>query len=198
MANRSYLYSTDRLPSSDGDTERPRFVGISEWPYDIPLVFKILVSGTPMACQSSLWSPEPIAIAGDYDQGVARLFEFLDRIDEPDLAPLREEAHAFLTAEENKNRYFLLECGELYDMMGDAPREKNDRLLSEVQNLEPEMESALAKLSSDCRIKPRPVSFLARMFGVKSTVAKNPTELICELGLGFWDNVLFYDPNIEE
>jgi hypothetical protein len=173
-------------------------VGISEWPYDIPLVFKILVSGNSRACQSALWSPEPVAIAGDYDQGVARLFEFLDRIDEPDLAPLREEAHAFLTAEENKSRYFLLECGEIFEM-GDAPIDmQNNRLLAEIQKLESEMESALAKLSSNCRIKPRPVSFLARMLGVKPTVAKSPTELICELGLGFWDNVLFYDPNIEE
>jgi hypothetical protein len=196
MSNRSYLYSTDRLPSSDGGEQRPRYVGISEWPYDIPLVFKILVSGNPRACQSSIWSPEPIAIAGDYDQGVVRLFEFLDRIDEPDLAPLREEAHAFLTAEENKNRYFLLECCEIYD--DPSPEQRNDRLLAEIQDLEPEMESTLANLSAACRFKPRPVGFLARMFGVKPAVAKTPFELICELGLGFWDNVLFYDPNIEE
>jgi hypothetical protein len=55
MANRSYLYSTNIIPSSNNKSkEEPKLIGISEWNYAIPIVFQLLVSGKPIACL--LWS----------------------------------------------------------------------------------------------------------------------------------------------
>ncbi len=50
MANRAYLYSTSFLPGAE--TEFRRIVGLSEWSYDIPLAFKLLLTGNPHRCTS--------------------------------------------------------------------------------------------------------------------------------------------------
>ena len=46
MANRSYLYSADALPTA-GAEKKPQAVGIAEWNYDIPLAFRLLLSAHP-------------------------------------------------------------------------------------------------------------------------------------------------------
>lgn len=136
MANRSYLYSTDALPSAEAE-KKPPAVGIAEWNYDIPLAFRLLLSAHPRKCRSLIWDfPEEIAIAGDYVQGVARLLRYLDRIDDPAIAELRDEARSFLTADENKRRYFILECGEIFELDSEPLAAQNDRLLSELLELE--------------------------------------------------------------
>ncbi|QEG32123.1 hypothetical protein GobsT_69740 [Gemmata obscuriglobus] len=43
MANRSYLYAADALPTS-GAEKKPRIVDIAEWKYDIPIAFRLLLS----------------------------------------------------------------------------------------------------------------------------------------------------------
>ena len=45
MANRSYLYASDVIPAPDVDPDRRRMTVISEWNYDIPVAFKLLLSG---------------------------------------------------------------------------------------------------------------------------------------------------------
>ena len=148
MANRSYLYGTNFEPSPEGDKEHRRVVGISEWNYDIPIAFKLLLSGNPKMCRSLLWDvPEEIALVGDYERGVASLFRFLDRISLSEIVSLREEARQFLTSENNKSRYFVLECGEIFQMEDQAPSFHNERLLAEIQRVEAAAESILAELS---------------------------------------------------
>lgn len=167
MANRSYLYSVDELPIA-GAEQKPRVVGISEWNYDIPLAFRLLLSAHPRKCHSLIWDyPDEIAVAGDYEQGVARLLGYLDELNRPELAELREEARAFLTAAENKRQYFVLECGEIFEMDLEPLTAQNERLLSELLDLETN--------------SPEP------------TAAAD----INALGLGNWSNILYFDPNEE-
>lgn len=167
MANRSYLYSVDALPTA-GAEKKPRVVGIAEWNYDIPLAFRLLLSAHPRTCHSLIWDfPDEIAIAGDYEQGVARLLGYLDELDRPEIAKLREEARAFLTATENKRRYFVLECGEIFEMDVEPLTAQNKRLLSELLELE--------------RKAPGP----------------DAAGDIDALGLGNWSNILYFDPNDE-
>jgi hypothetical protein len=165
MANRSYLYSADALPTAGAD-KKPRVVGIAEWNYDIPLAFRLLLSAHPRKCRSVIWDfPDEIALAGDYEQGVTRLLSYLDRIEQPEIAELRDEAREFLAA--NKRRYFILECGEIFDMDSEPLAAQNDRLLS-----------AVLELVSDF-----PSLAIA--------------EDVNSLGLGNWSNVLYFDPNAE-
>ena len=51
MANRSYLYSLSNRPTSYAD--RPETIsGLSEWPYDVPFIYRLLMSGDPQLCAS--------------------------------------------------------------------------------------------------------------------------------------------------
>ncbi len=51
MANRSYLYSLSHRPAAYDD--RPESIsGLSEWPYDVPFTFRLLMSQDPQLCAS--------------------------------------------------------------------------------------------------------------------------------------------------
>ncbi|MEB1530348.1 DUF7822 domain-containing protein [Xanthomonas sp. WHRI 7945] len=51
MANRSYLYSLSNRPASYGD--RPETISsLSEWAYDVPFVYRLLMSADPQVCAS--------------------------------------------------------------------------------------------------------------------------------------------------
>jgi hypothetical protein len=74
MANRSYLYATNTVPGIDVIQSKRQIIGISEWNYDVPVVYKLLLSGNPRLCKSSIWDvPDLIAIVGDYSLGLERL-----------------------------------------------------------------------------------------------------------------------------
>jgi len=89
MANRSYLYSLSNRPSSYAD--RPETVsGLSEWPYDVPFMYRLLMSGDPQLCASLVAdgfdSDEPesktalYAISSHFDTGFARVKRFTEII----------------------------------------------------------------------------------------------------------------------
>ncbi|MFT3883272.1 MAG: hypothetical protein QM703_26915 [Gemmatales bacterium] len=165
MANRSYLYSADTLPTQEANT-KPVAVGISEWNYDIPLAFRLLLSADPRKCRSLIWDfPDEIAIAGDYEYGVAHLFRYLDQIKDPEIVQLRDDARKFLGATENKRRYFILECGEIFELDSEPLAAQNDLLLSEVLEMESDLPCPTAALDIE------------------------------SLGLGNWSNILYFDPN---
>lgn len=195
MANRSYLYSTNVIPGPDAQANGRKFLGISEWNYDIPIVFKILLSGNPKTCPSSIWdNPEEIALIGDYNSGVKNLERFLSKITLPSAQTLITEAMAFLKRPENQNQYFVLECGEIFDM-GDTPlMEQNLELLEQIQNLQPEMEDALQSLAPVA--EPKAVGFFSKLFGRATEPQEpesDPMEPIYALGLGNWSNILYFD-----
>ncbi|ARU04425.1 hypothetical protein CCO03_06810 [Comamonas serinivorans] len=51
MANRSYVYSLSNRPTAYED--RPETIsGLSEWPYDVPFMVRLLMSGDPQLCAS--------------------------------------------------------------------------------------------------------------------------------------------------
>ena len=187
MANRSYLYSCDHLPGSDEWTRSKSLHGISEWRYDIPLVFRILLTGNPVACRSSIWdTPENIAIAGDYAQGRAHLSAYLARIKDPAARPLVDEALAFLNSPAHARRHFILECGEIFDLMDKgSPGEHNSTLLKEIREL---------AATLDFVQPPEPVKagkgFLSALFWRK---APDPLRPYYDVGLGFWSDILYFD-----
>ena len=197
MANRSYLYSTNVIPGPDAKAEGRKLIGISEWNYDIPIVFKLLLSGNPHECPSSIWNENGnIALIGDYASGVKNLEEFLSKVALPWAHDLIAEAAEFLRKPENQNQYFVLECGEIFNM-GDATLlEQNLALLEQVKNLQPELEQALQSLMSPPVGPPNPVSFFSKLSNrtpEPSTPAHDPMKPIYDLGLGNWSNILYFD-----
>jgi hypothetical protein len=196
MANRSYLYSSNFAPSPEVNEADRRITGISEWNYDIPIAFKILLSGNPRKCLSSIWEvSEEIAIVGDYDHGLDRLLRFLDRITLPEVIPLKEEARQFLTDKANKNRYFILECGEIFELHDEPHTEQSDSLLAEIRNIEPLIESALADLLPSQASAAKASDFFSRRQGRKPPAPerKGSADALYSLGLGNWSSILYFD-----
>lgn len=201
MANRSYLYAGNGLGHDGGSPEHRRITGISEWNYDIPLIYKILMSGNPRIVQSSIWvDAGNIAITSNYDLGVARLSQFLDRITLPEALELKQEALAFLA--ENRREDFLLECGEIYDMGEEELEDQNSQLFNELGFLEPQIEEALGMLQPTLPVTEQVTQdkpgWLARIFGAKAPPAppierEKPAEKLYPLGLGNWSTVLYFD-----
>lgn len=180
MANRSYLYSTKSIPYADTRADGQYMVGISEWAYAIPLVFKILLSGDPRTCLSSIWNtPEEIALYGDYVTGVRNLEAFLSQVTLPAAQPLIVEALAFLKKPENQNPYFILEGGEIFAFENIPSEDQNRDLLKQVQNLQPEIDVALQSLQM-------PTDKAQKR-------AYNPIKRLSALGLGNWSNTLYFD-----
>jgi hypothetical protein len=202
MANRSYLYSASHVPGPLAEANGQKLIGICEWNHDIPIVFKLLISGSPKTCPSSIWNnPDDIALVGDYAAGVANLQAFLSQIKLTIAHDLITEAIEFLNKPENQSQYFVLECGEIFDM-GDAPLlEQNLGLLNQVQNLQPEVEQALKLLVPPPALPSKPVSFFSKLFGsTPETIAPAPDLMdnVYSLGLGNWSNVLYFDPSSSE
>ncbi|WFR73716.1 hypothetical protein P9209_09120 [Prescottella defluvii] len=187
MANRSYLYTTSFAPDADATrTPTDRVAGISEWAYAVPLVFRILVSGDPRPCRSLIWSdvPDAMAISGRCGPGIARLEQFLARIDHPALGSLADDAIAFLHAHTEPDGYFVLECAEIF-AMDDAPLgEQNTREIERLGKIDTEIEAALADLA------PAKPNFWQRIFKPTQESLEDPLR---ELGLGYWSDVLYFD-----
>lgn len=197
MANRSYLYSTSVISEPSAEANGRKLIGISEWDYDIPIVFKLLLSGNPKTCPSSIWNNlEEIALIGDYASGVKNLEEFLSKIELPAAQDLIAEATEFLKKPENWNRYFVLECGEIFDVVETPLLEQNLALLEQVKNLQPEVEQALQSLVPPPVVPPKPVGFFSKLLGrapEPPSPAHDLMEPIYALGLGNWSNILYFD-----
>lgn len=82
LANRSYLYSLSNRPSAYED--RPAHIGgLAEWAYDVPFLFRLLMSADPQLCASliskGLDGDEPgrettlYAISASFEPGFARV-----------------------------------------------------------------------------------------------------------------------------
>ena len=197
MANRSNLYSTKVIPGPNAKANGRKLVGISEWNYDIPIVFKLLLSGNPKACLSSIWNnPEEIALIGDYASGVKNLEGFLSKVALPSAQDLISEAIEFLSRSENRNQYFVLECGEIFDMEEAPLLEQNLALLEQVKNLQPEMDHALQSLMPPPVVPSKPVGFFSKLLSrapESPKPAHDPMKPVYALGLGNWSNILYFD-----
>jgi hypothetical protein len=121
MANRSYLYSADSLPS---ETENPKPIRcISEHRSDIPLAHKLMVGRGTEVVPSMIWNP-PIGIAGDYADGAALLLDLLRAVgkgleDDAEFAECLARTTAHL--DKQRAKYFVLETGEIVSITSDDP-----------------------------------------------------------------------------
>lgn len=196
MANRSYLYSTNIVPGPDAKANGRKLIGIAEWNYDIPIVFKLLLTGNPKTCLSSIWTnPQEIALIGDYSVGVKNLEGFLSQINLPEAQGLITEAIEFLNKPENQNQYLVLECGEIFVMSDESLLEQNLALLEQIKNIQPEIEQTLQSLAPPPVVPPK-LRLVSKIFGrtpEPPSPAQDMMKHVYRLGLGNWSNILYFD-----
>lgn len=115
MANRSYLYVVDEIP---GPGRTPTIKALSEWRWDIPDAFRVLLSPAPQAVPSTIWSAPIQAVLGDYDAGLAAFERFLAALPpSPEVEEQAATALAALRDPARRGRYFLLEIAEMLEVM---------------------------------------------------------------------------------
>ncbi|BDC97151.1 YwqG family protein [Treponema saccharophilum] len=174
MANRSYLYSLDVFPNY----LKPRAIGLSESEYNIPLIYRILVSSAPQATESILFSGQgKIAITADYDGGVRKLEEFFSKLPQ-EYKEKADNVIKFLKDYKNRQLYIHLECAEIFAMEAESDDElekKNAELVEEIKNIDEEIKKALKRIHYD-----------GDTFDVREIEAK------------YWTNTLYFMPDSED
>lgn len=188
MAHRCYLYTTDHLPGSAEWTEKKALRGISEWPDAIPLSFQILLSGNTVAVRSSIWdSPEPLALAGDSEIGLRRLMDYLQLLP-AQAEPLVAETKSFFAQADNRRKYFILECREIFDYADAEMAVKNAEIRAQIAAIGDDL-SGLYLPEPD-----GPESLLRRILRrLLKMPPPSPLGPYYEVGLGLWSNLLYYD-----
>lgn len=150
MANRSYLYSADSMPSEAEIPQRIRCISEHNW--DVPLAHKLLVGRGTTVVPSMIWNP-PIGIAADYAGGAALLRDLLRAVgkgleDDAEFAECVARTTAHL--EKQQAEYFVLETGEIVSMTDDDPAASVRRLVAEdIPDAVAQAETAIAGRNDD-------------------------------------------------
>jgi hypothetical protein len=138
MTHRTCLYATDLIPSLDNAGQPRDTVALSECRYALPMIYRLLMAGTPQLCQSNFWTlclvkdgpSEPLALIGSYQSGLGHLVHFQQSISHPTIRPMVDKIVDFLQAPHNQKPYLILEAAELLsleqmeDDLRDEPADK--------------------------------------------------------------------------
>jgi hypothetical protein len=177
MANRSYVYAVDTLPTKKKQPKPIR--SLSEFGWGVPVAHQLLASGSPRRCQSAIWEEHEIGIAGDFKVGRDRLFRFLEALagvkglkKKDAFAEAVAETRAFLEAKKHVGKYILLEAGEIYDLLDGELVDACEAQIREIGKTAERVERAIAG---------KEPKFMAKL--AKSWEA--------ELGL-YWADVLYF------
>ena len=128
MASRAYLYSANQ----DFTTLRD----VSEYKNSIPFFYKIILGVNTEICKSKLWEnyAYPIAIKGDFVQGLLFFYDLLEYFKTQNQIPLElveksisETKYFFEVNPERISDYFFLEAGEIFDKNGYGSIEGQNR-----------------------------------------------------------------------
>jgi hypothetical protein len=192
--------------------------GISEYAYDIPLSYRILVSQDTKVVRSRIWDYEgTLAIQGDYIKGQQKLYEFLDTLkrknrisksnknarntlwDEAELVSYIEKTKAFLDAQDNAKQLFHLENGEIYAMEDDDIVEQNTAFYHQkILKIDDAIEAFFEEMEAIKKSIIPPPSFFKGLFTKKQVdsdpqVQKRIDNLWASLGIQDWSSILYYD-----
>lgn len=188
MANRSYLYSSNKIPSEVN--ENMMVVGLSEWGGKIPLVYKILLSASPKICKSMIFeSVGSVAIYSNYDDGIKKLEDFFSLYAEFDINREFKKSLEFLSDRDNKNEYFVLEVGEVLEFDGEDLDKYHQIVLNDVIHYEDDIKEFAERINGIGKAKAQ-FPFLFEGFETNVHLA----GAINSIGTTNWSNVLCFDP----
>ena len=192
MANRAYLYGIKGKKVS----------GISEYNYDIPISYKILLSQNTKRVKSKIFrSPFKIALQGDFEKGVEKLNEFLEELmkkgyfDENELEKEIENTKAFFGKNTNF-QYFYLDCSEIYEMESKSRPLSNKRMSKQILNINHEIErfyqemDAMKKEYDDMNGK---MTQLQKETGGNKKLEELKNRMMGMIGIQEWTNYLYYE-----
>jgi len=132
MANRSYIYTAEKIPKIFDDTAA-KLSDLGEWPWVTPFLFYLLISDNPRLCPSQIsdglttdqdgQKTDLFAVAGEFKKGARRAKKFLRLLraiaKDPTSDLFRAAVETEQVLKEKRNRYIVLETVEL-DAMSEA------------------------------------------------------------------------------
>lgn len=141
MAQRAYLYSIDSKPTKD-NREGLKVRGLSEWNFLIPPSFLMLVGGNMETSSSLIYkTKEKVALVGNYNEGVENLRTLVNLVKDSNVQYPEvfegnvKDAFNFLESKAVKQKYIILEPGELLEMSGVITTESIESILDDVKNI---------------------------------------------------------------
>lgn len=211
MANRSYLYSLTNQPKSYYD--RPESINdLSEWAYDVPLAYRILMSGNPQRCASLISDgfedeveKTPLyAITADFDIGFQRLLKFKSIVEpliyaeDDGMKQGVEEGFDYLA--ESRLPFLLLETIELELMGTDDKDELRNNVDKDIEliKLVGEAVDALPADYEQAReilkvaAKSKQDNVFSVFYGIELNEKFDYSECIQTMGIGYWCDGLYY------
>lgn len=142
MANRCMIFATDSVPFVS--TPPGRILPLGEHAWEIPTLYKLLVSADPAPSRSAVFAaPEPMAIAGLRTPALARLQALRARAGDDAAAAASLDA-AIAVIAPLEHTYILLEPGEILAMEEEATEAQLEALLADIRALD---DAALAELA---------------------------------------------------
>lgn len=151
MANRSMVFAARALPTKPGETVA--VLALGEFGWDIPLLYKLLVSVEPRTCHSVVFdNAAPLAIAGDRQGGLNLIKAIRAKLPAGAPAiPSLDAAIAYLGKPHIDHPYFLLEPGEILALGTGDMQAGLEALFAEVKALRQDDTIALARKSDEAR-----------------------------------------------
>jgi hypothetical protein len=131
MANRSYLYSADALPTEESLPSPIKCISEHNW--SIPLAHHLLVGRETAVVPSIIWGKR-VGVSADFGGGVELLTGLLQAVGRGEV-PERDAfdecvERTTVHLEKQRAAHFLLEPGEILTLAGDDPEEELRRLVA--------------------------------------------------------------------
>lgn len=139
MANCCLLFVAESVPRAK--RKLPPCLGVGQFAWDIPIIFRALLSPDPQAARSMIFNAAPrLAVAGDRAAGVARLQWLLDTLgpDHPRSANIQEAISFLVQPHVAAFPVFVLEPFEILDLDGRPLETCLDLLVEELRTLTPD------------------------------------------------------------
>jgi hypothetical protein len=154
-------------------------------------VFKILLSGNPSPVRSSIWdTPQLIAVAADAKAGLARLELFMALLP-PEAKVLVDETREFFSDPRNVKKHFILEAGEIFELMDRDPGAQNLDLVAEIGSITDD--SVRLEVPSPEAEAAAKLSFFRRLLlSMSRKRSVDPLGPFYDVGLGGWSSVLYF------
>lgn len=134
MANRCMLFAVTEVPNA---TKRPgKILALSEFGYDIPAIYKLLVSANSQICASVVWEEDNVAICGETKNGLVRLQQIRSMFQDSDPGSRElDEAITYLVRPHMEGfPYLLLEPFEVMHLNSAPFSRQIESLMHEVES----------------------------------------------------------------
>lgn len=145
MANKSYIMIKEKI--------------ILDNEYEIPIIHKILVSGSPQIIDSKMFNDRH-AIKSDYDKGLCNLKKFFDEINKEDMFKIKEAKDLFIEVinvlSSNNAESIILEPEEILlldenlnvnKLFEEINNENIENIINQIKNDLKKYEEELAKVN---------------------------------------------------